>query len=249
MIASFCGSSYWAWRAQCRWAGLSGLDAYSAPRGFARRRQTEGDKVEVSDRGVFAIAVHEGIVPAPYLDSVNVWTFGIGHTASAGAPDPSEMDRGNPDNLDAVLPKVFEVFRSDLAKFEARVNDAVKVPMQQHEFDALVSFDFNTGGIYRANLTDHLNRGDRDAAARAFMGWLRPPEIKGRRKAEMRLFSHGEYPSGHVSVFGVTSRNRPDFRQIRRRLTQDQVISYMRPAPAPSGGFWAAVLALFTRGR
>ena len=205
--------------------------------------------MKVSDRGIFALALHEGIVPAPYLDSVNVWTFGIGHTSGAGAPDPASMPRGNPENLDAVLPQVFEVFRRDLAKFEKRVNGAVRVPMKQHEFDALVSFDFNTGGIHRAQLTKHLNAGNRAAAARGFMGWLRPPEIRGRREGEMRLFRDGVYPGGHVSVFGVTDGNRPDFRQVRRRLTQDQVLAYMRPAtPATTpatGGLWAALARLF----
>lgn len=212
--------------------------------------------MKTSDRGIYAIALHEGIVPAPYLDSVGVLTWGIGHTASAGAPNPADKPRGNPENLEAVLPEVFEVFRRDLAKFEARVNRAVKVPLKQYEFDALVSFDFNTGGIGRAKLTEYLNNGDRGSAARGFMGWLRPPEIRSRRESEMRLFRDGYYPSGLVSVFGVTASNKPDFRQVRMRLTQDQVLAYMRaqqaptakPAPEPAEqprGFIAWLLALF----
>ena len=204
--------------------------------------------MKVSDKGIYAIALHEGIVPAPYLDSVGVMTFGIGHTANAGPPNPANMPRGNPENVDAVLPQVFEVFRRDLAKFEDRVRAAVKVPLQQHEFDALVSFDFNTGGIHRAKLTEHLNRGDRAAAARAFMGWVRPPEIRSRRESEMRLFRDGTYPTGRVAVFGVTAGNRPDFRQVRRRLSQDEVIALMRQGQSaperPTGGNRAVVGAI-----
>ena len=206
--------------------------------------------MKVSDRGIFALALHEGIVPAPYLDSVNVWTFGIGHTASAGAPNPATMAKGNPADLDAAIAEAFTVFRRDLARFEDRVRAAVKVPLQQHEFDALVSFDFNTGGIHRAKLTEHLNKGDRAAAARAFMGWLRPPEIKSRRESEMRLFRDGVYPGGHVSVFGVTAGNRPNFRNVLKRLTQAQVVALMgdRAAPAPppaTGWLWAVIARLF----
>src|SRR5690554_8022217 len=105
--------------------------------------------MKVSDRGLAFIAGHEGVVPYPYRDSVGVWTFGIGHTASAGAPNPAGMTRG----VERPLEEVFATFRRDIAKFEARVNAAVKVPLAQHEFDALVSFDFNTGGIHRAKLT------------------------------------------------------------------------------------------------
>jgi len=206
--------------------------------------------VRVSERGIFALALHEGVVPAPYLDSVNVWTFGIGHTASAGGPDPAAMPRGNPVDMDAALMQAFDVFRRDLARFEKRVSDAVKVPLKQHEFDALVSFDFNTGGIGRAKLTKHLNAGNRAAATNGFMGWLKPPEIKGRREAEMRLFREGVYPGGTVPVFGVTASNRPNMRSVLRRLTQAQVLGYMQSAQptapaAPSGGFWAFIARLF----
>ena len=45
--------------------------------------------MHMTDRGLIALARHEGIVPAPYLDVKRVWTFGVGHTAGAGAPDPA----------------------------------------------------------------------------------------------------------------------------------------------------------------
>jgi len=209
--------------------------------------------MKVSARGIHAIALHEGIVPAPYYDSVGVLTFGVGHTASAGAPDPATMPKGNPADLDAAIAEAFTVFRRDLARFEDRVRVAVKVPLQQHEFDALVSFDFNTGGIHRAKLTEHLNKGDRAAAARGFMGWLRPPEIRSRRESEMRLFRDGTYPTGNVAVFGVTAGNRPNFRSVLKRLTQAQVAALMgngsgpseRPTSAPVGfaGLFARLLA------
>jgi hypothetical protein len=36
--------------------------------------------MRVSPQGIAELASHEGIVPYPYLDSVGVWTLGIGHT-------------------------------------------------------------------------------------------------------------------------------------------------------------------------
>jgi GH24 family phage-related lysozyme (muramidase) len=53
----------------------------------------------------------------------------------------------------------------------------VKVPLAPHEFDALVSFHYNTGGIAKAALTRHLNAGNRVAAADAFLNWRRPASI------------------------------------------------------------------------
>ncbi|MCP3656867.1 MAG: lysozyme, partial [Herbaspirillum sp.] len=75
---------------------------------------------------------------------------------------------------------------------------AIKVPLEQHEFDALVSFDFNTGGIHRAKLTKAINAGDKSGAG--FMGWLKPPEIRKRRTAEMKLFQGGDYDANGNTV-------------------------------------------------
>ena len=52
--------------------------------------------MQMTDRGLLALVRHEGIVPGPYLDVKQVWTFGIGHTAAAGPPDPATMPRGMP---------------------------------------------------------------------------------------------------------------------------------------------------------
>jgi len=155
--------------------------------------------MKVSTRGLLEIAEHEGIVPAPYLDSVGVWTWGIGHTAAAGGRDPAKMNRAMPQNVDTAVLAAIEQFAVDVVRYADRVNDAVKVPLAQHQFDALVSFDFNTGGIYRANLTKAINAGDPDAA-RHFMGWLQPPEIKPRRTAEMNLFRTGGYDANGDSI-------------------------------------------------
>ena len=161
--------------------------------------------MKTSNAGIYAIALHEGIVPGPYRDSVGVWTYGIGHTAGAGAPDPAKMVRGMPDNLDWALARVFETFRRDLPKYEAGVNKALKVPVSQTQYDALVSFHYNTGAIGKASFVAKLNEGDIAGAAVGMMAWQKPREIIPRRKAEQALFRDGKYPDGLVNVWGVTA--------------------------------------------
>ena len=56
--------------------------------------------MQMTEQGLLALVRHEGIVPGPYLDVKQVWTFGIGHTAAAGRPDPATMPRGMPADLD-----------------------------------------------------------------------------------------------------------------------------------------------------
>lgn len=185
--------------------------------------------MKTSDAGIFALALHEGIVPGPYLDSEGVWTFGIGHTAAAGAPDPAKMPRGP----SADLARVFAVFRKDLAAYEADVARAVTIDLEQHEFDALVSFHFNTGAIGRASLVKRLNAGDRKAAADGFMAWRKPAAIIERREAEQHLFETGEYPQGRVPVWGVTDAGRVIFKQ-QSSLGIDEVMEFLHGRPASS---------------
>jgi lysozyme len=189
--------------------------------------------VRTSDAGIYALALHEGIVPGPYKDSVGVWTYGIGHTAGAGAPDPAKMARGMPDNLDAALADVFTTFRRDLPKYEAGVIRALKVPVTQSQFDALVSFHYNTGAIAKASFVKKLNAGDVAGAARGMMDWRKPPEIIPRREAERDLFAKGVYPSGQVTVWGVTVTGSVIWKP-QRRLNMAQVMALLgKPATAP----------------
>lgn len=189
--------------------------------------------MHMTDRGLSALARHEGLVPGPYRDVKNVWTFGIGHTAAAGPPDPIGMPRGMPVDLDAAIREAFRVFRTDIQTCETEVRRAVKVQLAPHEFDALVSFHYNTGGIARAKLTRHLNAGDREAAAQAFMGWQKPAAIIPRREAERDLFRHGRYPGGTIPVWAVDRSGRVDFSRPVRRLSEDRVLALLRPALTP----------------
>lgn len=207
-----------------------------------------------STKGLLEIAEHEGIVPAPYRDSVGVWTYGIGHTAAAGGLDPREMNGAMPLNIEAAVTRAINIFREDLRKYEARVNDAITAPLEQHQFDALVSFDFNTGGIYRARLTKAINAGDRNAG-RHFMGWLRPPEIRKRRTAEMRLFQTGDYDANGDSIPVWRTNGRGKLIGIHRVMSGDELLGRLRdvrpdvepPEPEPRKPFWGRMSALWGR--
>jgi lysozyme len=186
--------------------------------------------MQTTDRGLLALVRHEGVVPGPYLDVKHIWTFGIGHTAAAGPPDPTRMPRGMPADLEAGIREAFQLFRADILTYEAEVLRAMRVPLAPHEFDALVSFHYNTGGIAKAALTRHLNAGNRAAAAQGFMGWLKPAAIRSRREAERDLFANGTYPTGAIPVWAVDHNGRVDFSRPIRRLTEPEALALLRPA-------------------
>lgn len=196
--------------------------------------------MQISEKGAVEIVEHEGLVLGPYLDSVNVWTYGVGHTAAAGWPMPPTMDRVDTRRWDdervrQEVVKAIRLFDADLDKYEARVDDAVKVPLVQHEFDALVSFDFNTGGIYKARLTKAINRGDKSGDG--FMGWTKPKEIIKRRRAEQALFRTGNYDGNgdSIPVYDALGDGRIRYRET---ISGAEVVRLLRQRPsgqAPEG--------------
>lgn len=212
---------------------------------------------QVSDKGLVEIASHEGIVNAPYKDSVGVWTVGIGHTASAGFPDPA-LKRG-----EYSMAEIVEIFRRDIAKFEARVRKAFTRPLTQEQFDAAVSFDFNTGGIDDASWVKKFNAGDMAGARKAFMFWSKPKEIIPRREKERDLFFSGKYSSGGSATLYPANTKGVVLWSRGKRV---DVLALMRPAkpapapspaptptprpepaPAPAQGFWAALAAAIVK--
>jgi len=175
-------------------------------------------ELKVSDKGLIELICHEGVVPYPYKDSKGIWTYGVGHTAAAGAPDPQAMPKG----VITSLKEVMDLFRIDLIKYENDVNQAVKVEMKQHEFDAAVSFHYNTGAIARASWVKQLNAGNKTAAIQGIMSWVKPVEVYSRRKKEQDLFKKGVYSNnGFVLVYSadkVGKLGKPTLKKISELL-------------------------------
>lgn len=166
--------------------------------------------MNLSDKGLMALISHEGIVQSRYKDSVGVWTIGVGHTVAAGGINPANF-AGT-----LTIKEVFDLLREDVAKYAAAVNRAVKVPLEQHQFDALVSFHYNTGAIGKATLVKKLNAGDIAGAAKGFDAWVKPAEIKPRRIAEKALFQTGNYPAPFATVYPATPQGKVLWAQGRR---------------------------------
>lgn len=87
--------------------------------------------------------------------------------------------------------------REDLRKHEAQVIRAVKVPLTQNQFDALVSFSFNTGAPADDSVYEEVNKGNFDRAMIELAGWRGKgtrayPGLKRRRNDEIELFMGGD---------------------------------------------------------
>lgn len=128
------------------------------------------------------IIEEEGKRNKAYKDTKGLWTIGVGHLIK---PDEQHL-------ITATLSdeEVEELLRSDLKWCSEAVEGAVKVPLQQAQFDALYSLCFNIGGTAFKNSTvvRKLNAGDYQGAADAILMWNKPAVLEKRRRRERELF-------------------------------------------------------------
>lgn len=107
-----------------------------------------------------------------------------------------------------------QMFRRELASYEDSVEKLVKVPLNQHQFDALVSFVYNcgAGALQKSTLLKLLNKEHYDRVPAELLKWNKAGGVvyaglTRRRIAEGALFATpvaGEQPVA-VPVPGVES--------------------------------------------
>ncbi|UIZ98219.1 lysozyme [Acinetobacter johnsonii] len=146
------------------------------------------DQMVVSLFGVDLICGFEGERLTAYDDGVGVWTIGFGTTVY---PNGIKVKKG--DTCTEAQAKAY--MANDLKKFESAVNNAVTVPLNQNQFDALVSLAYNigTGAFSKSTLVKKLNDNDIHGAADQFDVWVnaggkRMQGLVNRRAKEKALF-------------------------------------------------------------
>lgn len=153
--------------------------------------------MKTSDVGRKLIEDFEGLFLQAYDDATEkvvpagskargVITIGYGHTTAAGPPRVYPGMTITKDQADQIL-------AADLASVEIEVDHLVKVPLTQNQFDALVSFHFNTGALGRSTVLKDVNAKNFAAVPRDLGMWVRAggKVLQGlvrRRKAEADLF-------------------------------------------------------------
>ncbi|MEQ1069167.1 lysozyme [Acinetobacter lwoffii] len=146
------------------------------------------DEMHISPSGIDLIRNFESLRLNAYDDGVGVWTIGYGTTKY---PNGIRVKKGDT----CTLEQAKSYMQHDLKKFEQTVNSAVNVPINQNQFDALVSLAYNIGptAFEESTLVKRLNEGNYNAAANQFNVWVnaggkRMQGLVNRRAAEKALF-------------------------------------------------------------
>ncbi len=139
--------------------------------------------MKISQNGANLIKHFEGLELEAYRCDAGVLTIGYGHTKTVR------------EGMVITEEKADQLFDGDIKWAENAVNAYVKVPINQNQFDALVSFTFNFGAtrFRESTLLRLLNEGDELGAAGQFILWInsRGKPSNGlirRRQAEQKLF-------------------------------------------------------------
>jgi lysozyme len=151
----------------------------------------------LSEHGARFIGHFEGFRAHLYNDAAGHCTIGYGHLVHLGpcnGSEPAEFKRGISEQ------EAEELLRKDAQTAADAVRRFVRVPLNQAQFDALVSFIYNLGaGAFESStLLKDMNAHNFAAVPGQLEEWVHAggqvlPGLVARRKAEAQLFTTGKY--------------------------------------------------------
>ncbi|MGB4239631.1 MAG: lysozyme [Candidatus Hydrothermia bacterium] len=139
--------------------------------------------MKTSKKGIEIIKKYEGLRLKAYKCPAGILTIGYGHTKN--------VKQG--DTITETQAEILLIY--DLIDIENCIKKNVKIPLNQNQFDALVSLCFNIGcgNFLKSTLLKKLNEGKIAEAVKEFLKWNKAggKELAGltkRRQEEMELF-------------------------------------------------------------
>lgn len=163
--------------------------------------------MKTSAQGLAALEHEEGVVLRAYRCPAGIWTIGAGLTAASGVVTPKAGMVITREEASRLLALALE------RNYEPRVRRAMQTP-EQHEFDAGVSFDFNTGAIHKASWVKLWVGKAAPATIRAALAkWNKGggkvlPGLVKRRHREAEMLLNAVYP---VAAPAQPVRDRPRY--------------------------------------
>ena len=142
----------------------------------------------ITENGLKLIEQLEGFSSKIYLDSAGLQTIGYGHLITSA--EKHLFQNG------ITEAKAISLLKQDVKIAEKAVAHLISVPLNNNQFDALVSFTFNLGSsaLQRSTLRAKVNRQEHEQVPAEFMRWVyaggkKLPGLIKRRKLEANLYS------------------------------------------------------------
>lgn len=146
--------------------------------------------MKISENGLNLIKQFEGFSSSPYLCPAGIPTIGYGNTFYE---DGTKVKLKDKPITEERATQLLEFIANKT--FSENINKVVKVPLNQNQFDALVSFSYNIGNknFNWSTLLKKLNLSDYIGASQEFGRWNQAGGkilngLVSRRQKEKELF-------------------------------------------------------------
>ena len=144
--------------------------------------------MQISNKGLELIKFYEGLELEAYKCAAGVLTIGYGWTHDVKEGDTITEERAE------------ELLREGIVQYENAVDDLVDVPLEQHQFDALVSWVYNLGraNLASSTLLKKVNAQEYAEVPEQIKRWNKAggkvlEGLTKRRESEAKLWSTGEF--------------------------------------------------------
>ncbi|WP_276679770.1 lysozyme [Empedobacter brevis] len=146
--------------------------------------------MNTSNKGLALIKKYEGFYSKPYLDPIGIPTIGYGATYYPNKVKVTMKDKPITEKeASDLLVQMLKVYENQVALL-------VRKPINQNQFDALVSFTYNLGAtnLGKSTLLKKVNKNPNDPTIRdEFIKWNRAGGkvlrgLTNRRKDEAALY-------------------------------------------------------------
>lgn len=158
--------------------------------------------MRMSRPGIDLLKEIEGESPEVYLDSGGAPTIGVGHLLTKSERTSGKIKIGNSigDYREGLsFPQIDQLLSQDLKETESIIRTYVRYPLNQNQYDALVSFVFNIGisAFIDSTLLRVLNEGRPELVPDQMRRWIYDNGVivvglKNRREKEIELWESSE---------------------------------------------------------
>ncbi|MGE7672996.1 lysozyme [Lysinibacillus sp. NPDC094403] len=187
--------------------------------------------MKISNAALKLIAKWEGYYTNAYLCPANVWTIGYGTTRW---PNGKAVKKGQTIKKD----EAWGLLRKQVQEHANTIEQYVKVPLNQNQYDALASFQYNLGRHILKNsaLLKYLNARKWDKAGNEMLlycnsGGKRLQGLVNRRKEEVALFKKPAVDVSNKIQYVEIDKNPQKFRiQSGNYSSREAMVAAMNAA-------------------